>query len=174
MYTHRIVCTLGKRFVLFDDVKGRKSRFDLDLPHGCGVDNLDDMRDHLDGHIPVQLEQKNQQPVSQRFPCGVITMNHYVLHDSLKRRIKSVNFVKSPLYDFHCFPVSMRTIYIAMVFDNLIPAEPSVVDHCTQLADKWRRKHTMDCPCYKRRPKQQVSDQYSFYRDPEMSPPWVA
>ncbi|GBM36098.1 Large T antigen [Araneus ventricosus] len=54
---------IGKRFILFDDVKGR-SLGSENLPSGPGFANLDDLRDHIDGHVQVQLEKKNMQPIS--------------------------------------------------------------------------------------------------------------
>ncbi|GBN15751.1 hypothetical protein AVEN_139066-1 [Araneus ventricosus] len=45
---------IGKRFALFNDVKGRSSA-GSDLQGGWGFSNIDDLRDHIDGHVEVQL-----------------------------------------------------------------------------------------------------------------------
>ncbi|GBL76598.1 Large T antigen [Araneus ventricosus] len=44
---------IGKIFILFDDVKGR-SLGSENLHSGPGFANLDDLRDHIDGHVEVQ------------------------------------------------------------------------------------------------------------------------
>lgn len=137
---------IGKRFVLFDDIKGRKFRYPPRLPTGPGIDNLDDLRDHLDGHIEVQLEKKNQNPVEQKFPCGIITCNKYIFPPSLKKRIQIFFFKKNTLYDYHKFKVTMDTIYVAMALDNLVPVEKEVLACFNRLARDWRSKH-MDCGC---------------------------
>lgn len=150
---------IGKRFILFDDVKGKKARFTYTtLPAGPGVDNLDDMRDYLDGHLEVQLEKKNQNPIMQKFPCGIITMNNYELPDSLKKRIKVVQFVPSNRYSFHNYRVTLETIFIAMVLLNLVPVESAVVEHFSIMSDKWKNKHS-GCGCSNKRksPPEQVS-----------------
>lgn len=79
---------IGRRFVLMDDVKGKIPAVeDTLLMSGCGFHNLDDLRDFLDGHVEVQLEKKNQQPISQIFPPGIITCNEYEIPSSIKERI---------------------------------------------------------------------------------------
>ncbi|GBM93119.1 Large T antigen, partial [Araneus ventricosus] len=54
---------INQRFILFDDVSKK------------GMKNLDELRDHLDGRVPVLLEKKNMQPLLQKFPAGIITSN---------------------------------------------------------------------------------------------------
>lgn len=137
---------IGKRFVLFDDVKGRKFRYPPRLPTGPGLDNLDDLRDHLDGHIEVQLEKKNQNPVEQKFPCGIITMNRYILPPSLKKRVTIFPFKRSQLFDYHKYRVTMDTIYVGMVMDNLIPCEKEVLALFNKLEYQWNAKH-LSCDC---------------------------
>ncbi|GBL80241.1 hypothetical protein AVEN_177397-1, partial [Araneus ventricosus] len=92
---------IGKRFILFDGVKGR-SLGSENLPSGPGFANLDDLRDHIDGHVEVQLEKKNMQPISQVFPCEIITCNDYHIHQSLKERI--VGPIEMKAFPFPCCP----------------------------------------------------------------------
>lgn len=137
---------IGKRFVLFDDVKGYHPLMD-GLPTGQGLNNLDDMRDHLDGIIDVQLEKKNQNPVNQRFPSGIITMNLYKIPTSLKVRLNCLRFPPSALYKKHKFRITMDTIFIAMAMDNLIPCDKDFIAHIFEKKDQWLRKHRQDCSC---------------------------
>lgn len=137
---------IGKRFVLFDDVKGRTFRYPPALPKGNGLDNLDDMRDHLDGHVDVQLEKKNQNPVEQRFPCGVITMNRYIIPKSLKQRVTVFPFKRSPLFCKHPVRITMETIFVAMALDNLVPCEAYVLDELANSLSAWKDKHR-GCDC---------------------------
>ena len=139
---------IGKRFVLFDDVKGYETKV-KNLPLGTGISNLDDMREHLDGKIEVQLEKKNQNPVNQIFPQGILTMNMYKIPGSLKLRLKVVTFPPSMLYKRHRFKISMETIFIAMAMDNLIPCDPNFISHATVMKDKWLTQHRMSCTCLK-------------------------
>lgn len=136
---------IGKRFVLFDDVKGYENRHNL--PTGTGVSNLDDMREHLDGKIEVQLEKKNQNPVQQIFPSGIITMNQYKLPNSLKIRLNVIDFLPCPMYKKHRYLVTPETIYIAMALDNLIPAEEHVLRYIARQKDRWLQEHTQGCSC---------------------------
>lgn len=138
---------IGKRFVLFDDVKGWKSHHDLTT--GPGLNNLDDLRDYLDGHIEVQLEKKNQNPVNQVFPMGIITMNKYTIPGSLKIRLKVVDCFPSSAYVRHPYPVTMDTIYLAMVMDNLIPCDKHFIAHFLKKKDEWIEKHQKTCCCLK-------------------------
>ncbi|GBN18799.1 Large T antigen [Araneus ventricosus] len=52
---------INQRFLLFDDASKK------------GMKNLDELRDHLDGRVPVLLEKKNMQPLLQKLPAGIIT-----------------------------------------------------------------------------------------------------
>ncbi|QIJ55568.1 large T antigen [Lepus polyomavirus 1] len=82
--------------VLFEDVKGQLSD-DKNLPTGQGVNNLDHLRDHLDGSIKVNLEKKHINKRTQIFPPGLVTMNDYKLPMTLATRFKrTVNFVRKP------------------------------------------------------------------------------
>lgn len=68
--------------VLFEDVKGQASH-DKTLPTGQGVSNLDNLRDHLDGSVKVNLERKHVNKKTQVFPPGIVTMNEYYLPKTL-------------------------------------------------------------------------------------------
>ncbi|KAG8190045.1 hypothetical protein JTE90_023017, partial [Oedothorax gibbosus] len=62
--------SIGQRFVLFDDASSK------------GMKNLDELRDHLDGRIQVQLEKNcYEEPIMQTFPAGIITSNHELLNN---------------------------------------------------------------------------------------------
>lgn len=138
---------IGKRFVLMDDVKGRRSLFGL-CP-GAGFDNLDDLRDYMDGHIDVQLEKKNQNPVNQKFPCGIITCNEYIIPVALRERLIVHNFPQCLLYNVHHYPVTMETIFCACVFLNLIPVESHVLRHLMTIQSRWTMEHSENCDCMK-------------------------
>ena len=77
-------CAIDKFMVVLEDVKGRAQD---GLPGGHGVDNLDCLRDHLDGQVAVNLERKHSNKVSQIFPPSIITMNYYSLPPTLRARI---------------------------------------------------------------------------------------
>lgn len=141
---------IGRRFILFDDVKGRQCRYPPLLSTGYGFDNLDDLRDHLDGHIAVQLEKKNQNPINQVFPCGIITCNMYIIPPALKERIKFFLFkTDKELYKKHPVSVSMETIFIALVLNDLLPVESHVRSHIIKKRDEWWRMHNQTCSCHK-------------------------
>lgn len=137
---------IGRRFVLFDDVKGRPK--DTDLTAGFGFKNLDDLRDHLDGHIEVQLEKKNQQPIEQIFPPGIITCNDYLIEPALLERVNGpIKINPSPLFADHELLVTPEVIFIGLVLHNLVPVESYVMQHITQKVFEWRMKHVMTCDC---------------------------
>lgn len=140
---------IGKRFVLFDDVKGSVKHRGDTLYSGMGFHNLDDLRDHLDGHMEVQLEKKNQQPISQVFPPGIITCNKYVIPESILERVQGPKkMVSSPRWEIHPVLVTEEIIYIACVIANLLPASPSFHTHVERKRQDWWRKHTMNnCDC---------------------------
>ena len=83
-------CAIDNFVVLFEDVKGTPLKDDSKLPPGLGIANLDNLRDYLDGHVPVNLERKHQNKVSQIFPPGLITMNEYKIPPTLRVRMKGV------------------------------------------------------------------------------------
>ena len=83
-------CAIDCFIVLFEDVKGTPLRENSRLPLGLGVSNLDNLRDHLDGHVPVNLERKHQNKIAQVFPPGLITMNEYKIPQTLRVRCKQI------------------------------------------------------------------------------------
>lgn len=74
--------------VVFEDVKGQPQK-GVNLPSGQGVSNLDNLRDHLDGTVKVNLEKKHLNKRTQFFPPGIVTMNQYVLPSTLKARFSN-------------------------------------------------------------------------------------
>lgn len=140
---------LGKRFVLFDDVKGRvdNKRKSL-LTSGNGFQNLDDLRDHLDGHVKVQLEKKNQQPVEQKFPPGIITCNKYVVEPALLERVQGpIKFRESKYWSYHDLNVTKETIFVGCVLHNLLPVEPHVHEYIIKKVFEWQQHHDRMCDC---------------------------
>nr|QKX49051.1 large T antigen [Polyomavirus sp.] len=88
-------CAIDQMMVLFEDVKGiPEDDYEPYLPRGMGMVNLDNLRDHLEGAVPVNLERKHQNKVAQIFPPGIITMNHYKIPLTVRVRCKNV-------MDFH-------------------------------------------------------------------------
>nr|QWS67645.1 large T-antigen [Human polyomavirus 9]QWS67650.1 large T-antigen [Human polyomavirus 9]UMW88365.1 large T-antigen [Human polyomavirus 9] len=71
-------CAIDQFCVLLDDVKGQIT-LNKHLQPGQGVNNLDNLRDHLDGTIKVNLEKKHVNKRSQIFPPVIMTMNEYLL-----------------------------------------------------------------------------------------------
>lgn len=139
---------IGKRFVLFDDVKGYKSKSGSEtLPTGNGLSNLDDIREHLDGIIEVQLEKKNQNTVNQIFPSGLITMNNYKLPKSLKVRLRVIDMVPNAWYVKHRYRITMDTIFIMMALDNLIPCDKDCLAYIVQQKNTWMQEHRAQCTC---------------------------
>ncbi|AWB14597.1 large T antigen [Mus musculus polyomavirus 3] len=93
-------CAMDQFMVVFEDVKGsNKDR--PDLPKGQGIYNLDNLRDYLDGCVPVNLEKKHMNKRSQLFPPGIVTMNDYFIPPTLQVRFcKTIIFsVKTYLKD---------------------------------------------------------------------------
>lgn len=137
---------IGKRFVLFDDVKGYKSKIH-NLPTGTGLSNLDDLREHLDGKIEVQLERKNQNPINQVFPSGIITMNPYKIPSSLKMRFHIVDMEKNNMYNKHRYQITMDTIFVALALDNLIPCDKDCLAYIVRQKEAWVHQHRLECKC---------------------------
>ncbi|WAA14039.1 Large T antigen [Grifec polyomavirus GB3] len=87
-------CAIDKFVCVFEDVKGTSKS---DLFSGPGITNLDNMRDFLDGAVPVNLEKKHCNKHSQIFPPAIVTMNNYNLPLSLEIRFaKKVVFTHKP------------------------------------------------------------------------------
>lgn len=159
---------IGRRFVLFDDVKGRCFGSE-NMSSGSGFHNLDNLRDHIDGHVEVQLEKKNQQPITQVFPCGVITCNDYHIPLSLKERIIGpIEFKPSEKYGIHPPKIiSKETIYIGLALKNVLPAEPHILKHLYSEKSQWELEHIRaNCKCYrmykKEKQAQREKEQVSF------------
>uniref|UniRef100_A0AAU7E366 DNA 3'-5' helicase n=1 Tax=Chaerephon bat polyomavirus TaxID=3141916 RepID=A0AAU7E366_9POLY len=83
---------IDMRMVLFDDVTGAAVR---GLEGGWGFRNLDSLRDHLDGCVPVGLERKHQQRIEQRFPPWILTCNEYTIPQAILARGEKFTFRKN-------------------------------------------------------------------------------
>lgn len=82
---------IDMRMVLFDDVTGAAVG---GLEGGWGFRNLDSLRDHLDGCVPVGLERKHQQRIEQRFPPWILTCNEYTIPPAILARGTKFTFRK--------------------------------------------------------------------------------
>lgn len=83
---------IDMRMVLFDDVTGAAIN---GLEGGWGFKNLDSLRDHLDGCVPVGLERKHQQRIEQRFPPWILTCNEYKIPPAILARGEKFVFRKN-------------------------------------------------------------------------------
>nr|BBG62139.2 large T antigen [Rhinolophus affinis polyomavirus 4] len=81
--------------VVFEDVKGQLSE-NKKLPTGQGINNLDNLRDYLDGAVKVNLEKKHLNKKTQIFPPGIVTANEYTFPVTLR-----VRFCKTLRFVFH-------------------------------------------------------------------------
>ncbi|AFP94211.1 large T-antigen [bat polyomavirus 3b] len=89
-------CAIDRFAVVFEDVKGQ-TMLNKELQPGQGISNLDNMRDYLDGAVPVNLEKKHVNKRSQIFPPCVVTMNEYLLPQTLFVRFyMKLNFIPKP------------------------------------------------------------------------------
>lgn len=89
-------CAIDRFAVVFEDVKGQRA-LNKNLQTGQGINNLDNMRDYLDGAVPVNLERKHVNKRSQIFPPCIVTMNEYHVPETLWIRFyKKVNFSSKP------------------------------------------------------------------------------
>ncbi|AFP94187.1 large T-antigen [bat polyomavirus 2c] len=89
-------CALDKFCVCFEDVKGQLGA-NKDLQPGQGFHNLDNLRDHLDGAVPVSLEKKHINKRHQIFPPCIITANEYAIPVTVAARIAyTLNFSLQP------------------------------------------------------------------------------
>lgn len=85
-------CALDKFMVVFEDVKGQTGS-NKELQPGQGFNNLDNLRDHLDGAVPVSLEKKHVNKRHQIFPPCIITANDYIIPKTVHTRIAyTLNF----------------------------------------------------------------------------------
>ncbi|AQX36241.1 large T antigen [LI polyomavirus] len=78
-------CAQDLFMVCFEDVKGSRGQ-NKDLPSGQGMHNLDNLRDHMDGSVNVNLEKKHQNKRSQIFPPSITTCNEYIIPDTVMCR----------------------------------------------------------------------------------------
>ncbi|BAZ96586.1 large T antigen [Rhinolophus simulator polyomavirus 1] len=86
-------CAIDQFAVIFEDVKGQIA-MNKSLHPGQGVCNLDNLRDYLDGSVRVNLEKKHVNKKSQIFPPSIVTMNEYVLPQTLLTRFSYIlNFM---------------------------------------------------------------------------------
>lgn len=89
-------CAIDKYMCVIEDVKGTPLA-NTNLPPGCGMANLDNMRDYLDGCVPVNLERKHVNKTSQIFPPAIITCNEYAIPVTVKARLaKGYYFLHKP------------------------------------------------------------------------------
>lgn len=90
-------CAMDQFAVVFEDVKGQLQPEDARLPTGQGMHNLDNLRDHLDGAVKVNLERKHVNKRSQIFPPCIVTCNEYYLPKTLFARFSMfVQFHSKP------------------------------------------------------------------------------
>nr|AID54935.1 large T antigen [Trichodysplasia spinulosa-associated polyomavirus]AOA60182.1 large T antigen [Trichodysplasia spinulosa-associated polyomavirus]AOA60187.1 LTAg [Trichodysplasia spinulosa-associated polyomavirus]AOA60192.1 LTAg [Trichodysplasia spinulosa-associated polyomavirus]AOA60197.1 LTAg [Trichodysplasia spinulosa-associated polyomavirus] len=82
-------CAIDQFVVIFEDVKGQIA-LNKKLQPGQGVANLDNLRDHLDGSVKVNLERKHVNKRSQIFPPCLVTMNEYLLPETIFTRFAYV------------------------------------------------------------------------------------
>lgn len=86
-------CAMDKFMVCFEDVKGQVGN-NKELQPGQGFHNLDNLRDHLDGTVPVSLEKKHVNKRHQIFPPCIITCNDYIIPKTVYTRVSYIlNFV---------------------------------------------------------------------------------
>ncbi|UYP65710.1 large tumor antigen [Eptesicus serotinus polyomavirus 1] len=85
-------CAMDKFMVCFEDVKGQAGN-NKELQPGQGFHNLDNLRDHLDGAVPVSLEKKHINKRHQLFPPAIITCNDYIIPKTVHARVAyTLNF----------------------------------------------------------------------------------
>ncbi|AFU25583.1 large T antigen [Alphapolyomavirus quartipanos] len=75
-------CAIDQFAIVFEDVKGQIS-MNKSLQPGQGINNLDNMRDYMDGAVKVNLEKKHMNKRSQIFPPCIVTCNEYLLPQTL-------------------------------------------------------------------------------------------
>ncbi|AWD33745.1 large T antigen [Mastomys natalensis polyomavirus 2] len=80
---------IDKFAVVFEDVKGQTAD-KKHLQSGLGVNNLDNLRDFLDGSVKVNLEKKHVNKRSQIFPPCIVTANEYFFPKTLFARFHKV------------------------------------------------------------------------------------
>lgn len=123
--------SINQRFVMFDDVSIK------------GMNNLDQLRDHLDGRVMVQLEKKNVQPIMQLFPPGIITSNAKLL-DSLSVRVNEFQLQPFTL-DRHDYKINSDVLFLILTMWNLIPSEFFIWDGINKYKHHWEVNHVPNC-----------------------------
>nr|ABI94705.1 large T [Betapolyomavirus hominis] len=90
--TFELGVAIDQYMVVFEDVKGTGAE-SKDLPSGHGINNLDSLRDYLDGSVKVNLEKKHLNKRTQIFPPGLVTMNEYPVPKTLQARfVRQIDF----------------------------------------------------------------------------------
>lgn len=82
-------CAIDQFTCVFEDVKGQIGE-KKELPSGNGINNLDNLRDYMDGSVKVNLEKKHVNKRSQIFPPGIVTMNEYTVPMTLLARFHRI------------------------------------------------------------------------------------
>ncbi|BAZ96574.1 large T antigen [Rhinolophus blasii polyomavirus 1] len=140
--------------VVFEDVKGQTSE-NKTLPTGQGICNLDNLRDHLDGAVKVNLEKKHLNKKTQIFPPGLITANEYFVPITLRVRFaKTLRFTfqkhlymslrKTPSLGRHRVLQSGVTLLLLLVFHC------SVDEFCKDLQGlvvEWKQRIDEEVSC---------------------------
>ncbi|AFU25590.1 large T antigen [Alphapolyomavirus sextipanos] len=135
-------CAMDQFVVLLDDVKGQIT-LNKHLQPGQGINNLDNLRDHLDGTIKVNLEKKHVNKVSQIFPPAIMTMNEYLLPPTIGARFalhihfKNRAFLRQSLEKSDLIPRrilnSGYTILLLLLWYNPVASfTPAVQDKVVQ------------------------------------------
>lgn len=95
-------CAIDKFCCVFEDVKGTPTP-QSNLEPGCGMLNIDNLRDHIDGKIKVNLERKHQNKINQLFPPGIITCNEYYIPKTVLNRMGGIHvFQHHPILKKAC------------------------------------------------------------------------
>ncbi|BAX01887.1 large T antigen [Rhinolophus hildebrandtii polyomavirus 1] len=140
--------------VVFEDVKGQTSE-NKTLPTGQGICNLDNLRDHLDGAVKVNLEKKHLNKKTQIFPPGIITANEYFVPLTLRVRFaKTLRFLfqknlylslrKTPALGKHRVLQSGETLLLLLVYHC------AVEDFCSEIQDlvvQWKQRIDEEVSC---------------------------
>ncbi|BAQ55564.1 large T antigen [bat polyomavirus 5b1] len=144
-------CAIDQFAVVFEDVKGQVS-LNKSLQPGQGVNNLDNLRDYLDGSVKVNLEKKHVNKKSQFFPPCITTMNEYMIPDTLFTRFAKVvdfapkRFLKKTLDENQNLMVkrilqSGLTLFLMLVYhlpvSSFVESLHKDVTYWKQIIDKY-------------------------------------
>ncbi|GBO18568.1 Large T antigen [Araneus ventricosus] len=148
---------IGKRFALFDDVKGRSS-VGSDLQGGWGFSSIDDLTDHIDGHVEVQLEKKISSR-SHKFSPQALLHAIYPIPESVGQRVQGpIKISKSDLWEKHPVQVTMEMFYIGGEIFNLFPAPPALQSKIMIKKIEWWKNHDLTCKCTMDREEKNASE----------------